>query len=202
MTVRVTVEATCPAAEVTGFTALAAWPVMPDVVLSAVPTADFAAPAAVVSVLVAALVVVLAALVTVLAADVTVLAADVTVLAALVTVLAALVTVLAADVTVPAVAEVTVPTALAVTAGPDETAELAGPATAEPRDPGLLAVAARAGAAISRLSTNTAPKPPITAPQVYSDTFRASWHQPFIIATLSDRMNTCPDLGPVFSGTA
>ena len=188
MTVRVTVEATCPAAEVTGFTAPAAWPVMPDVVLSAVPTADFAAPAAVVSVLVAALVVVLAALVTVLAADVTVLAA--------------LVTVLAADVTVPTVAEVTVPTALAVTAGPDETAELAGPATAEPRDPGLLAVAARAGAAISRLSTNTAPKPPITAPQVYSDTFRASWHQPFIIATLSDRMNTCPDLGPVFSGAA
>ena len=174
MTVRVTVEATCPAAEVTGFTAPAAWPVMPDVVLSAVPTADFAAPAAVVSVLVAALVVVLAALVTVLAADVT----------------------------VPTVAEVTVPTALAVTAGPDETAELAGPATAEPRDPGLLAVAARAGAAISRLSTNTAPKPPITAPQVYSDTFRASWHQPFIIATLSDRMNTCPDLGPVFSGAA
>jgi len=101
------------------------------------------------------------------------------------------VTVLVAALTVPVAADVTGPAAVVV-AG---TAELTAPVaplttpetveTAEPSTPPVaLWVAALAGLASSRPMPKATHRPPITAPQVYRNTLRASWHQPFMRVTL------------------
>jgi hypothetical protein len=89
--------------------------------------------------------------------------------AAVVTCEAAEVTAGPADVTVPVVPLTT----------PD-TADVAEPRT-PPAEPW---VAALAGPAVRRPMPKATHRPPIAAPQVYKNTFRASWHQPPMPVTL------------------
>ena len=83
----------------------------------------------------------------------------------------------AAAVVVAGTAELTAPVAPLTT---PETVDAAEPST-PPVEPW---VAALAGLASSRPMPNATHSPPITAPQVYRNTFRTSWHQPFIRVTL------------------
>ena len=118
------------------------------------------------------------------AAEVTLPAADVTSAAAEVAVLVTALTVpVAADVTcsaavvVAGTAELTVPVAPLTTPETVETAEPSVP-------PAESWVAALAGLAGSRPMPKATHRPPITAPQVYRNTLKASWHQPFMRVTL------------------
>jgi hypothetical protein len=111
------------------------------------------------------------------------------------TVTAAEFTVPAAAFTVPAAAEVTgetvpVTTGTAVPTVP--LTPLTTPDNAEPSPPPEeLWVAAFAGLARTRPMPNATHRPPSTAPQVYRNTFRARWIQPFIPVTLIYTQRRC-----------
>jgi hypothetical protein len=132
---------------------------------------------------------------TVTAAESTVTAAAFTVTAAEFTVPAAAFTVPAAAFTVPAAAEVTCETVPVTTGTAVPTVPLTPlttPDNAEPSPPPEeLWVAAFAGPASSRPMPNATHSPPSTAPQVYRNTFRARWIQPFIPVTLIYTQRRC-----------
>jgi hypothetical protein len=94
--------------------------------------------------------------------------------------------------TVPVAAEVTCET-VPVTAGTAvSTVPLTTPDNAEPSPPPEeLWVAALAGLARARPMPNATHSPPSTAPQVYRNTFRARWIQPFIPVTLIYTQHRC-----------
>jgi hypothetical protein len=101
----------------------------------------------------------------------------------------------AAAFTVPVAAEVTgetvpVTTGTAVSTVP--LTPLTTPDNAEPSPPPEeLWVAAFAGPARTRPMPNATHSPPSTAPQVYRNTFRARWIQPFIPVTLIYTQHRC-----------
>ncbi len=105
-------------------------------------------------------------------------------LAAPATVLAAVLTVPVAAVVTGEAADVTAGTAAAI----DPVVPLTTRLTAEVAEPGRPPaepwVAALAGPAVSRPMPKPTHRPPTTAPQVYKNTFRVSWHQPPIPVTL------------------
>jgi len=118
-------------------------------------------------------------------------AAEVTLPAVEVTLPAVEVMVLVTALTGPVVAEVTGVAAVAVAGAAVSTTPVVplttpeSVETAEPSTPPVeLWGAALAGLASSRPIPNATHRPPTTAPQVYKNTFRASWHQPFMRVTL------------------